>query len=243
MMRLQRAVALFLVLHLSLGAFSPLAVQSNAEDRSVLVEESSATSENVSAEDVAAGRRGLRFRLSEGMEGTERAALNPTPVAAKLTEGEAQKVLARLPPMKTNDADETDFNFREKSLPPPRTGKTTLAAFPAATERDAPDVKIIDALQVARYSPSGEVPLAPQLSVTFSQPMVAVTSHGELAVENVPVKLTPQPAGKWRWVGTKTLVFDPADERLPMATEYAASVAAAQSQLNGADAEDVVFNF
>ncbi|MDQ3688328.1 MAG: Ig-like domain-containing protein [Acidobacteriota bacterium] len=234
MMRLQKTAALFLVLHLSLGAFSPLALSTNAKDRSVLIEESNATSRNVSAEDAAAGPRGLRFRLSEGMEGTERPAANPTPIAAKLSEDEAQKVLARLPPLKAKDADQADFNFREKSLPPPRTGKTTLAAFPAATERAAPDVKTGEALQIVRQSPTGAVPLAPQLSVTFSQAMVAVTSHAELAAEDVPVKLTPQPAGKWRWVGTKTLVFDPADERLPMATEYAASVAAGTKSANGA---------
>ncbi|HVF87327.1 MAG TPA: MG2 domain-containing protein, partial [Pyrinomonadaceae bacterium] len=234
MMRLQRAAALLLVFHLSLGAFSPLAARPHAENRGMLIEEANATSGNLSAEDAAAGPRGLRFRLSEGVEGTERPAANPTPMAAKLSESEAQKVLARLPPLKANDADGADFNFREKSLPPPRTGRTTLVAFPAATERDAPDMKTADALQVARYTPSGEVPLAPQLSVTFSQAMVAITSHAELAAEDVPVKLTPQPAGKWRWVGTKTLVFDPADERLPMATEYAASVAAGTKSANGA---------
>jgi hypothetical protein len=37
--------------------------------------------------------------------------------------------------------------------------------------------------------PEGDVPLAPQLSVTFSQPMVAVTSVDDLAAQDVPVKL------------------------------------------------------
>ena len=42
-----------------------------------------------------------------------------------------------------------------------------------------------------------QVPLAPELSVTFSQPMVAVTSQSDAAA-TTPVKLTPTPKGKWR---------------------------------------------
>ncbi|MCI0659593.1 MAG: Ig-like domain-containing protein, partial [Acidobacteria bacterium] len=69
------------------------------------------------------------------------------------------------------------------------------------------------------------VPLAPHLSITFSQPMVAVTSNDDLSAAQVPVKLSPQPAGKWRWLGTKTLIFDPPG-RLPMATGYTVEIPA-----------------
>ena len=54
--------------------------------------------------------------------------------------------------------------------------------------------------------------------------MVAITSQEE-AAKYVPVKLTPEPAGKWRWIGTKTLQFEP-DVRFPMATQYSVSVPA-----------------
>ena len=60
------------------------------------------------------------------------------------------------------------------------------------------------------------VPLAPELSITFSQPMVAITSQDD-AARVQPVKLTPQPKGAWRWIGTRTIVFDP-DPRFPQAT-------------------------
>jgi len=50
-------------------------------------------------------------------------------------------------------------------------------------------------LEVVRQSPEGDVPIAPNLSVTFSQPMLAVSSQEE-AAENVPVKLSPQTAGQ-----------------------------------------------
>src|SRR5438067_221716 len=67
-------------------------------------------------------------------------------------------------------------------------------------------------------------PLAPHFSITFSQPMVAVTSH-EATVASVPVKISPEVAGAWRWVGTKTLLFEP-KPRFPMATVFAVEVPA-----------------
>ncbi|MCI0489561.1 MAG: MG2 domain-containing protein [Blastocatellia bacterium] len=69
------------------------------------------------------------------------------------------------------------------------------------------------------------MPIAPHLSVTFSRPMVAVTSHDQLSAREVPVRLEPEPPGKWRWLGTKTLLFEPTG-RFPMATEYTAEVPA-----------------
>jgi alpha-2-macroglobulin len=182
--------------------------------------------------------QGLRFRLSEGADesGQQRPAAAPNAARAeKISEAEAAKVLQRLPPLKTQEGDERDFALREKSLPPPRAGQTVLAAFPAPTEREAPDAAAASGpFEVVRYSPSGEVPLAPQLNVTFSQPMVAVTSQDEAARE-VPVRLSPEVPGRWRWLGTKTLIFDPAGERLPMATEFTVSVpAGARSAAGGA---------
>ena len=37
--------------------------------------------------------------------------------------------------------------------------------------------------------------MAPNLSITFNQPMVALTGIGDLAKQDVPVKLSPQPDG------------------------------------------------
>ncbi|MBA3714762.1 MAG: Ig-like domain-containing protein, partial [Pyrinomonadaceae bacterium] len=232
MTRLRNTASLLLIFQLSIGFLSSLAPRAYATDVSQRRRPSRAVS--VQADDEQGEPRGLRFRLSEGAEQAARPTGNPTPVnATKLSESEVQSVLARLPPLKTEAADETAFNFRERSLPPPRAGQTMLASFPATTPADAPDVKTNEPLQVVRQSPTGEVPLAPQLSVTFSQAMVAVTSHDELAAGDVPVKLTPQPPGRWRWVGTKTLLFDSTDERLPMATTYTASVPANTKSANG----------
>ncbi len=174
---------------------------------------------------------GLRFRLSEGTEQPEvRPATNLAP-ATSLSNAEAEAVLKRLPPIKSETSDETDFALRAQSLPPPRTGVTVMQPFPAANETAPPDSTSAGTLEVIRYSPEGDVPITPNLSVTFSQPMVAITSQEE-AAKYVPVKLTPEPHGKWRWIGTKTLLFEP-DVRFPMATQYSVSVPAGTKSATG----------
>lgn len=178
------------------------------------------------------GPRGLRFRLSEGTDQPESSSASKPATAARLSESDTQRVLGRLPPVKAEGADEQDFALRDRSLPPPRTGTTINASFPATGERPQPDTKSAGPLDVLRRAPEGEISLAPQLSITFSQPMVAVTSRDELAAQDVPVRLTPQPAGKWRWVGTKTLLFVP-EGRFPMATRYTATVPAGTKSANG----------
>jgi uncharacterized protein YfaS (alpha-2-macroglobulin family) len=172
---------------------------------------------------------GLRFRLSEAVEAAE-APPSATPIAnaTSLSEVETHKLLARLPPLTTDASDTVNFKLRESLLPPPRAGKTIQAAFaPPASDAPSHPVATSAPLEVTRFTPDGEVALAPMLTVTFSQPMVAVTSQEEAAA-NVPVVLTPQPQGKWRWLGTQTLMFQPDAEggRMPMATNYVVTIPA-----------------
>jgi alpha-2-macroglobulin len=169
---------------------------------------------------------GLNFRLSEGKEKVEVPKPTPAVTSTILPEIETRRLLARLPPIKMQTDDQINFNLRENSLPPPRAGQTLNAAFTITGNSTAPETTTAP-LEVTRFAPEGDVPLAPTLSVSFSQPMVEVSSQSE-AVANVPVTLTPLPAGKWRWVGTQTLIFQPAAEggRLPMATNYTVSIPA-----------------
>ena len=178
-------------------------------------------------------KKGLQVRLSEGTPVSDRPEPVATASAVPLSESDVQNVLKRLEPIKADAGDEQDFALRERSLPAPRTGKTVNASFPPADERGVIDKPATGPLEVARYSPEGEVPLAPQLSVTFSQPMVAITSHADSVAGDLPVRLTPQPEGRWRWVGTKTLLFE-TDTRFPMATEYAVEVPAGTKSATGA---------
>ncbi|HBB94577.1 MAG TPA: hypothetical protein DC054_04240 [Blastocatellia bacterium] len=184
-----------------------------------------------SPDDKSDEETGLKFRLSEAPEQPEAKTTNKIAQTSVLSNAETQAILNRLPLIKPDASDEVDFALRDKSLPPPRTGVTLLQPFPIVLESGPPDQKLSMPLEVVRQSPEGDVPIAPNLSVTFSQPMVAVTSQEE-AAENVPVKLSPQPPGKWHWIGTKTLLFEP-DVRFPMATEYSVTVPAGTKSATG----------
>jgi uncharacterized protein YfaS (alpha-2-macroglobulin family) len=177
---------------------------------------------------------GLDLKLSNGKQGApalDRAKLAP---AAKLGDAEAQALLARGKPIAAEPTDAQAFALRPASTPPPRTGATVTSSFPPPPSSLAPP-PASDAgkpLEVLRYMPEGPVPLAPELSVTFSQPMVAVTSQDD-ASATTPVKLTPQPRGKWRWIGTRTVLFDP-EVRFPQATTYQVEIPAGTKSASGA---------
>jgi hypothetical protein len=221
-MRLKNIPALILLFQIILSPFAPLGARANPN----AMNESSRETPEAAEEAGAVEKKGLRFRLSEGAEQAEAAGPRaPSAPAVKLSEAETARVLARLPELKAAEGDRQEFALRERSLPAPRAGATVLRPFPAPETREAPDAAAAGEQRVVRHSPTGEVPIAPQVSLTFSRPAVAVTSQDE-AARTVPASLSPQPAGRWRWLGTKTLIFDPAEGRLPMATEFEVSVPA-----------------
>jgi uncharacterized protein YfaS (alpha-2-macroglobulin family) len=185
----------------------------------------------VQAKDLPAG---LELRVSSGRAGPpafDRAKLAP---AKPLTDAEASALLSRAKPIAVDAQDQRSVALRPGSQPPPRTGQTIKSAFPPPGSALRPPPAASDGgaeLRVVRYMPEGSVPLAPELSVTFSQPMVAVTSQGD-AAQTTPVKLSPQPPGRWRWIGTRTILFDPA-VRFPQATTYAVEIPAGTKSATG----------
>ena len=176
---------------------------------------------------------GLKFSLSEGSEGAENRTTPPPTNADKLSESDTSDLLKRIPKIKTDKTDKTDFAKRAGSLPAPKTGKKIPIKFPANEQISGPNANTEKrALEVLRFSPEGNIALAPDLSVTFSHPMVAITSQHN-ASETVPVQLSPSAEGKWRWLGTKTLMFD-TKTRFRMATKYTARVPAGTKAASGA---------
>ena len=181
----------------------------------------------------------LKLELSDGVGFEAPKTQIPPAEAQPLSEAETKAILDRLPPM-TEEAEEKPFHMREGSKPAPRPGKTIKEAFPPQDQRPAPDDQAAGPLEVLRITPQDEVPLAARVSITFSQPMVALTSHDDLALEDLPVRLEPQPqGGKWRWLGTRVLVFD-GPQRLPMATEYQVTVPAGTTSQTGGRLEKEV---
>ncbi|HUS29363.1 MAG TPA: alpha-2-macroglobulin family protein, partial [Kofleriaceae bacterium] len=163
---------------------------------------------------------GIDIRLSDGKQGPPPFDHNKLAAAKKLGDADVQQLLARAKPLETDPDDSKDFALRPMSQPPPRTGNTIKDTFPAAVTMPPPPTaaNANKDLEVLRFMPEGEIPYAPELSVTFNQPMVAVTSQDD-AAKVQPVKLDPQPKGKWRWIGTRTILFDP-DPRFPQSTTY-----------------------
>ncbi|MCB9795237.1 MAG: Ig-like domain-containing protein [Alphaproteobacteria bacterium] len=177
---------------------------------------------------------GLRMRLSEVDAPKPGGGGSAAPLAAPkpLGEPDQAKLLRRVPELEQQADDVKAFAKREDSKPPPRTGADVKVPFPAPEDAEAPAVAS-GPLEVVRWAPEGEVPVAPRLNLTFNQPMVAVTSH-EQASKTVPLTLEPQPPGEWRWIGTRTIVFEP-EGRFPMATDYTVTVPAGTSAKSGGE--------
>lgn len=175
----------------------------------------------------------LRLRLSEGAPESTTADRPVRAAAEPLSAERITEILSRVEPLAQDPAERRDFAFPPQPVPPPKTGRTIANAFPPV-QGPAPPESVAKPLMVLQHGPEGDVPTATQLSVTFSEPMVAVTSVEQLKQAEVPLKLTPQPPGQWRWVGTKSLLFVP-DHRFPMATRYTAEVPAGTKCLAGTE--------
>jgi hypothetical protein len=190
---------------------------------------------------------GLSIRLSDGQDIPSVIERLVPVLGESLTQEEIDDILARLTPWLEDQGLEVDFRLPEAVLPPPLTGETISETFPTSTELEGPHPVYGKELEVLRFAPEGDVAIAPFISVTFNQPMVALNTLEALAEEDVPVQVTPLIPGTWRWLGTKTLNFNADSElfdRLPMATEYLVTIpAGVESAVGKTLQETVQFRF
>lgn len=114
---------------------------------------------------------------------------------------------------------QAEFALRSTSKPAPRAGETIEKTFPPDASSARPDAAQDDRFTLRRYQPEGEVDLAPKITMTFSQGVVPLTGQDD-AAQRVPASISPAVEGTWRWAGTQTAIFDPADGRFPMSTSY-----------------------
>ena len=172
---------------------------------------------------------GLQISLSAGQPQPQETESVPQVTSEPLTDEEIEQILVRLPSLITDSSDQVDFNLPPEPIPPPRTGETIDEPFPPAETSGGPEPVTAGPLEVLRFAPEGEIPLAPFVNITFNQPMVPLGTLEDLAAEELPVHLNPDLPGTWRWLGTKTLTFqfDSTEiDRLPMATEYQVTIPA-----------------
>ncbi len=124
---------------------------------------------------------------------------------------------------------------------PPASGFQKLLAFPRPPE--PPKVADPGPLKVLRVQPTGEIHNTAALTVAFSQPMVPLASLDQMREQPVPVTLEPAIKGRWRWLGTTLLAFEP-EVRFPFATHYYVKIPqGTKSALGAALPEAAQFSF
>jgi len=179
---------------------------------------------------------GLELLLSEGAAQPQAPSPIARPASQPLDAAEVQPILDRLPPLELEATDIEEFNLPPQSLPPVIASETITQSFPPpAGDGAAPEVAT-GPLEVLRYAPEGEIPIAPFINVTFNQPMVPLNTLDALATADVPVKVTPDLPGVWKWLGTQTLSFEHHSDdlnRFPMATEYTVEIPAGTTSMTG----------
>lgn len=190
----------------------------------------------------------LQLEINEGQAGGEAHLQVKAAVCRPLAPQRVERIIERLPVW--NVAAAQPFSFPEQSvIKPELPGTVKTEAFPPGGQSPAggkgeafPDSnarKVIAPLTVLRFSPQGKVKDAGTISITFSQPMVPVGSVDAVNDRmNVPVILKPEPAGKWRWVGTQTLLFEPDGGLLPRATNYTVKVPQTTKSMSGNSLKD-----
>ncbi|MBX7174925.1 MAG: Ig-like domain-containing protein, partial [Pyrinomonadaceae bacterium] len=231
---MKNLISLLIIFSIWNSLFAPISSAQNSNTNSVF------TSAKSKSDEPEKEKKGLQFRVREGKpEAVPRT--SPTPVSAsKLGQSETDSILKRLTPLPADE--KSDFKLRSDSLPPPKNGTIINTKFPADESQNLSKINDSKQLEVIRFSPNGNVGVTPEISITFSQPMIAVTSQTE-ASETVPVKLTPAVKGKWRWLGTRVLIFD-AENRLPMATKFTAVIpAGTKSAIGGTLTKDISWEF
>ncbi|MCL4561821.1 MAG: hypothetical protein M1281_14585, partial [Chloroflexi bacterium] len=140
------------------------------------------------------------IHLSEGQAQPQAAQPAQVSTGEPLSEEEIAQVASRLPELTPEPGDQGEFHLAQQPIPPPRPGETIDIPFPPpAPEPSGPATVESGPLKVLRYSPEGEIPIAPFISVTFNQPMVplgtlplVMPDHSAVA----PVAALPHRAGQ-----------------------------------------------
>ena len=174
---------------------------------------------------------GLMIRLRPGKNVP---ASSPPPAAtvSALSPQATETLLARLPALP--DAPTVALKRPAEGRPVPKAAPISRP-FPAETiGSPTPPPKRAANIAVERRRPEGEVGNVPRVSITFSRPVAPLTSADALGPNESPFILEPKVPGAWRWLSTRTLVFEPNASRLPMATEYRVQSRAGWAASDGA---------
>ncbi|MBU1081420.1 MAG: hypothetical protein KKB59_13130 [Spirochaetes bacterium] len=98
---------------------------------------------------------------------------------------------------------------------------------------------------LVEYGPNGNLGNAtdrPQVYLTFSQPMVPVARLGAPMDRVAGVSITPPLEGRWQWISTKSLAFDP-DESIARFVQYSVKADESLVSLYGDKLKATSFSF
>jgi uncharacterized protein YfaS (alpha-2-macroglobulin family) len=151
--------------------------------------------------------------------------------------GQTLDVWAGVPPI---EAAAGDISAELKPVPgpkpPPSVSERVELPFPppAPPSKQTQDQAPAGPLQLLRTSPIMKEPgLVGSVTAVFNQPMIPLASIDDLKLERSPMSISPQPPGKFRWLGTQMIAFEPAG-RMPFSTTYTAAVEAGETSTTGA---------
>ncbi|MFY0530738.1 Ig-like domain-containing protein [Nannocystis pusilla] len=115
---------------------------------------------------------------------------------------------------------------------------------PAPPTKQTQDLAEEGPLKVLRTSPTEKAPgLVGSVTAVFNQPMVPLASIDDLKLERSPLTIEPLPPGKFRWLGTQMIAFEP-EGRMPYSTTYTAKVVAGETSTMGTKlAKEVKWQF
>ena len=147
-------------------------------------------------------------------------------------------VWAGVPPIEAEPGDiTTELKPVPGPKPPVSVAEHVQLPFPppAPPSKQTQDPAAQGPLQILRTAPIEKAPgLVGTVSAVFNQPMVPLASIDDLKLERSPLSITPQPPGKFRWLGTQMIAFEP-EGRMPFSTTYTAAVAAGETSTTGAE--------
>lgn len=132
-----------------------------------------------------------------------------------------------LPGPKPADLPDSDPRTDQLRLAPklPAEPGEVQVAFPPKEVVAPPAVPEVLPMAVVRHVPEGDVDLRAAVTASFNQPMVPLTSLAELERMEVPLTIDPLPKGRFIWLGTDTVAFEP-EYRLPYGNRFTATVKA-----------------
>ena len=198
----------------------------------------SAVTVRIDGEGIAGTETDILIELGnhDGSDADQTQVRETTVDGTPLDSADTALLLSRLTPLDEDDGDRTEFNRPPETRPRPRPGSTVDQAFPPSADSAPVEPSDPGPLEVLRFQPEGPVDLAPFISVTFSQPMIALGTVDQVEAADVPITITPEMPGRWIWLGTRTARFEyevGAIDRIPAATNYVVEVDAGTTSANG----------